>query len=584
MLYFCITAGAEASQGKEMIINRGFLGIFFAAVMGLMTACGTGDDGAAIPADPGPKGIGPQGGTVQSPDGKASVTIPEGALPEEVVITISGVSGVLGDPGQIGIAYEFGPNGTFFDLPVTIRIVYEESDLPQGVTEDSLILGTFVDGQWVAVADGQVNAETNTVSGTTDHFSRFATISTGLTANTAPVAHDASIIAEPGGTTSGTLSATDAENDSLTFRIVAQPTQGTVSLTNVATGAFSYTASTGASTTDVFTFVADDGRAVSNVGTITVTIQPLPNGAPTATDISLELTAGSSGGGILSAFDPNGDPLTFRITSQGTKGNASLTDDKAGTFTYTANPGTSGSDAFTFVANDGQVDSNTATVNVTINPPSVLYRLGLTKSQWGNGVIEQSAPADDPNGLLCDLLCESEQHDYLEYTSVELTATPSLGSTTATWGGCDSVSADGLVCTVLMSTDKVIEVEFDATVEIKTLPRDDIDGSFSLGWECLALEFCSLGQYVIQEDSNDNFSNPIEYTASAPDQQLPHLGGFIYLDYPDGTHCFRARRPTAGASPPASRRTGITSHSHHWRIIWLLVTQMEWRISSSEIP
>ena len=66
----------------------------------------------------------------------------------------------------------------------------------------------------------------------------------------------------------------------------------------------------------------------------------------------------------LSATDANGDSLTFSIVSGPTNGSLF---GAAPNLTYSPNLGYTGSDSFTFKANDGTVDSNTATVSITVD-------------------------------------------------------------------------------------------------------------------------------------------------------------------------------------------------------------------------
>ncbi len=94
-----------------------------------------------------------------------------------------------------------------------------------------------------------------------------------------------------------------------------------------------------------------------------------PNRPPIASNGTASVTAGASVQGTLSATDPDGDSLTYSIVTNGTQGTAVITDTGTGALTYTANVGSSGTDTFTFKANDGFVDSNTATITVTITPP-----------------------------------------------------------------------------------------------------------------------------------------------------------------------------------------------------------------------
>jgi hypothetical protein len=57
-----------------------------------------------------------------------------------------------------------------------------------------------------------------------------------------------------------------------------------------------------------------------------------------------------------------------------------------GSFTYTPATGYSGPDSFTYKANDGTVDSNTATVSITVN--SVPVSITITSSLTGSNFVE----------------------------------------------------------------------------------------------------------------------------------------------------------------------------------------------------
>lgn len=67
----------------------------------------------------------------------------------------------------------------------------------------------------------------------------------------------------------------------------------------------------------------------------------------------------------LSATDLNGDPLTYSIVTAPSNGTLS---GSGASRTYTPNADYSGSDSFTFKANDGLADSNNALVLITVNP------------------------------------------------------------------------------------------------------------------------------------------------------------------------------------------------------------------------
>jgi hypothetical protein len=75
-----------------------------------------------------------------------------------------------------------------------------------------------------------------------------------------------------GQTATGTMSATDADGDPLTYSIVTNGGKGTATITNPSTGAYQYVPADGAIGSDTFTFKANDGTSDSNVATVTVSI------------------------------------------------------------------------------------------------------------------------------------------------------------------------------------------------------------------------------------------------------------------------------------------------------------------------
>jgi len=220
--------------------------------------------------------------------------------------------------------------------------------------------------------------------------SNIATVSVIIQpANRVPAASSFAITTYEGTAVNGLLPAVDPDGDVLTFSIVANSVKGAAVITDVATGAFTYTPSTDQTGSDSFTFRATDNHgAVSNTATVTVTINALPapgNAAPVTNDLTLVVFEGGETSGALSAADANGDALTFSIVANGAKGAAVITNAATGAFTYTPNPGETGTDTFTFKANDRAVDSNIATVTVTLQPAN---RVQVTGSRGGGGSFD----------------------------------------------------------------------------------------------------------------------------------------------------------------------------------------------------
>ena len=93
-------------------------------------------------------------------------------------------------------------------------------------------------------------------------------------------------------------------------------------------------------------------------------------------------------GVLVNDTDPDGDALTAVLVTGPSHGTVDLHSD--GLLVYTPDPNYSGTDTFSYKANDGQANSNVATVTITVNPvndpPSSLVmsvdRSTIDEGQW----------------------------------------------------------------------------------------------------------------------------------------------------------------------------------------------------------
>jgi VCBS repeat-containing protein len=162
---------------------------------------------------------------------------------------------------------------------------------------------------------------------------------------------------------SGTLTVTDVDS-AATF--VAQA--GTVGLYGTfaidTAGAWTYTASSahnefaaGSTYTDTFSVASSDGTLTS----VTIDIAG-SNDTPVADAQSIGTDKDTPIAVMLSGSDADGDSLTFNVVSGPAHGTLSGT---GANRTYTPDAGYLGADSFTYVANDGTLDS--AAVSVSLN-------------------------------------------------------------------------------------------------------------------------------------------------------------------------------------------------------------------------
>jgi len=185
-----------------------------------------------------------------------------------------------------------------------------------------------------------------------------------ITPNDPPVAADLSITTDNATPANGSLSAVDPEGGSMRYEVISQGSKGAVQITNLGTGAFTYTPN-GAVGNDSFTYVAHDDKSVSNTATVTVTVNQF-NNPPTANPDSFVAFEGVPYTNMLSGSDSENSPLTFSVKKNGQMGSAAFTDASSGAFSYTPSYGRSGSDLFTFRVHDGDKYSNEAQVGAKI--------------------------------------------------------------------------------------------------------------------------------------------------------------------------------------------------------------------------
>lgn len=128
--------------------------------------------------------------------------------------------------------------------------------------------------------------------------------------NHAPVATNGSVTTSVNTAVNGTLAATDADGNSMVFSVVTAPAHGTATITNTATGAFTYTPASGYSGSDSFTFKAtDSGGLASNTATESETVNAASGSCASGyTAYTGSITAGSD------VYEPNGTYYQTTVT------------------------------------------------------------------------------------------------------------------------------------------------------------------------------------------------------------------------------------------------------------------------------
>lgn len=168
-----------------------------------------------------------------------------------------------------------------------------------------------------------------------------------------------------------------------------------------ANGSFTYTPNGNWSGEDWFTYSINDGLLESNRVNVTITVNPV-NDAPEAVadaasvdeDNSLTVPAPGVLGNDLD-IDTAAASLSAVLVSGPANGALALNSD--GSLVYTPNANWSGADSFSYKANDGALDSNTATATVTVNSVNDAPTFNYTANQTVNegALLNFTILADD---------------------------------------------------------------------------------------------------------------------------------------------------------------------------------------------
>jgi Leucine-rich repeat (LRR) protein len=135
------------------------------------------------------------------------------------------------------------------------------------------------------------------------------------------------------------------------------------------------------------------------------------NAAPVAEDQSVETTQDTPLQITLVASDADGDPLTYEIVAGPNFGTLQYAPAELPVLTYSPNPGYFGPDSFTFKAHDGELDSNIATVTITISEKEDENTAPVAE--------DQSVKTDQDTPLQITLVASDADGDPLTYFIVD---------------------------------------------------------------------------------------------------------------------------------------------------------------------
>ena len=262
----------------------------------------------------------------------------------------------------------------------------------------------------------------------------------------------------------------DPDGDAITAILVTGPTSGTLAFN--ANGGFTFTPQANTFGSSSFRYRLTDGLLFSNPVTVTIILTPVNDPPVAAADLSGvaedgTLTVASTEGVLANDTDIEFNALTAILVTGPAHGTLSLS--ASGAFTYTPDANYNGPDGFTYKASDGLLDSNVATVSLTVaavNDAPTLAALGdLTISEdAGTQVVSLSGvtagPPDEAQTLT--VTATSDNPSLIPNPTVSY-ASPSAAGTLSL---APSANASGTATVTVTVSDGLLSVVRQFTVTV----------------------------------------------------------------------------------------------------------------------
>ena len=369
--------------------------------------------------------------------------------------------------------------------------------------------------------NGNDNFTFVTNDGTVD--STAATISIAVAAqNDQPTATPQNVNVNEDDSVNITLAGTDVDGDSLTFAVTTQPTNG--SLSGIPPN-LNYAPDADFNGSDSFTFTVNDGTVDSTSATVSITINAA-NDQPTASSQNLNTSEDIALNIVLSGSDNDGDSLTFSVISGPANGSLSGTPPN---IAYTPDANFNGADNFSYVANDGLVDSVAAIVNIdvaAVNDRPVADAQSVNVDEDDSVNITLTGSDVDGDGLTF-VIDSAPANGSLSGTPPNLIYAPDAG-----FNGSDSftfLANDGALDSIAATVDITINADNDVPTAIGQLVNTDEDTAVNITLTGNDIDGDSLTFSVITGPANGSLSGTAPNLVYTPDTNFNGSDSFTFV-------------------------------------------------------
>jgi CSLREA domain-containing protein len=323
----------------------------------------------------------------------------------------------------------------------------------------------------------------------------------------------------------------DTPAANLVFTVVTGPSHGTLSGT---APNLTYTPAADYFGGDSFTFKINDGQLDSNVATVGITVTAV-NDRPQATSQVVSTNENTPKVITLTGIDVDTPPSNFGfiIVSGPSHGTLSPGTPNA-VQTYTPNQNYNGPDSFTFKINDGQLESNSATVTINViavnDAPVANAQAVSTNEDTPLGITLTGTDTETPSSSLTFNVTQQPAHGTLTGTGPNRTYTPA-----ADYNGPDSFkftvtdTGDGSAAP-LTSGEAVVSITVGA---VNDAPINTVPGAQSV-IENGTLTFSSVNLNPISTSDVDAGASSVMVTLTATNGKVT-LSGTTGLNFITGT-------------------------------------------------
>jgi len=400
------------------------------------------------------------------------------------------------------------------DTPVKISVLNNDS-FAAGATITGVTNGT--NGTVVVNTDGTVTYTPKPNFFGSDSFTY--TVTSGGRTETATVNVTVDAVPDPTNDTfsisedvplSGSVADADAGDGPATYTVTSAPSHGSLNFN--LDGSFAYTPNPDFNGTDSFTYQVTDANGDVGTAIATITVNPVTDIADDSRSTDEDTPV------VIPVLDNDSFAAGATVTSVTNGSNGTVVINPDGTVTYTPKPDFNGSDSFSYTVTTVAGNTETATVNVTVNPVTDIADDSRTTSENSPAVVPVLDNDSFAAGATVTSVTNGGNGTVVINSDGTVTYTPkpdfngndSFSYTVTSGGVTETATVNVTVSPVAEITDDSSSTDEDTPVMIPVLDND----SFAAGATVTSVTDGSNGTVVINSDGTVTYTPKPDFNGS----------------------------------------------------------------------